>query len=678
MTTSLDQVNSVNKSVDAVKNDVSCLRYDFHQSIECMKAEVKGVQSTVNKLEGNVQVVESKLRSVEGKQSDFDQRLTLLSKNIQHLEVSKVNPSLGQTLTKSSHLTLGSYGRPENSQPLLSGTALSDMVKLSPDRKSDLVNGLDLASSHLYSSHDESEAHAQNVNYQTLDSEQLTRSLSRAMKQSRAPPPTPSIFKGEPAAYPTWRRSIVSLLDQEDNEADKLSHLQRYLSSELQNEFKGYLQYPDVASCDKVLEQLDKQFDDKHKVCMSFWLELENWPNIKHNDGPALQSFANHLIQMKDIAFTNSRLNFLNEPYTLKILIDKLPNSLASSFRSEANKYKKAHEGEYPSFERFVSFVVERSESENDAFLGGSRQSNNTFAKPGKSASKTALNTSTSETLESGSELTLTNEVLQQVILAMTNSTNINEKLTGELTRQLNVLSKEKVPAGYCPCCSKHPHTVDKCRFFQALEPDARVTKAIDLKLCLTCLKPNHISKECTSGIKCNHCQRKHNSLLHHANCMNQIKEELTSRSQSAGLISGGQEAATQNANQDQQSQQKQTLCSKGQDILSLKSGLSEHNTESLSTMIVPVYLSCVDNPSSEYLCYALLDSQSDATYIQEDLAHMTGSKYRYALLNVTTVTHKHVHVKCKAHYGLQIRGIDSSTKVALKEVYTRESLDLN
>ena len=678
----LDQVNSVNKSVDAIKTDMSHLRADFQLSIESMQTEIKGVLSSVGKLKDSVQIVENRLKSTEAKQGDLDQRLMVLSENYKFLAstVSSITPSTFEhTVPKTDPLNFEIYSDPTLSKSLFSASvtaAPAAKVSLSPDGVPTDTYGSNLNLNHSQSEETKQEHqtgfHFKHLaNNRSLNPDHFAQSLSRAMKQSRAPPPTPSVFKGEPTAYPAWKRSMISLLEQEDNEADKLSHLQKYLSPELQQQFKGYLQYPDVASCEKVLDQLDKQFNDKHKVCMSFWLELENWPNIKHNDGPALQSFANHLIQMNDIALTNSRLNFLNEPYTLKILIDKLPNSLASSFRSEANKWKKSHDGEYPSFDKFVNFVVEKSESENDAYLGGGRQSNT--SKATNPVSKTVLSTDTSEVLQASSDSSVTNEVLLQAIRVMTNTTNVSNRLVDELKRQQNpdFSPKKTPPEGYCPCCVKHPHTVDKCRFFLSLEPCQRIVKSIDLKLCLLCLKARHISKDCESGLKCEHCQRNHNSLLHHADCMQQIKDELTKGKSVDSPNKGNSSTNSENHHSYCAS------CTVAKDPTALLNNYNKRGPAVMSTMIVPVYVSSKNNPI-EQLCYAMLDTMSDATFIKDDIALKTESRSTNTVIMVDTINQKQSPLRCRRHYDLQIRGVNSDKRIHLSDAYSKESLEVN
>ena len=60
-------------------------------------------------------------------------------------------------------------------------------------------------------------------------------------------------------------------------------------------------------------------------------------------------------------------------------------------------------------------------------------------------------------------------------------------------------------------------HTMFHCSTFGSMTVPERKEKAMALKLCLNCLKPYHVAKECNSSYRCrtNGCGLKHNSLLH-------------------------------------------------------------------------------------------------------------------------------------------------------------------
>ena len=84
-------------------------------------------------------------------------------------------------------------------------------------------------------------------------------------------------------------------------------------------------------------------------------------------------------------------------------------------------------------------------------------------------------------------------------------------------------------PKYKCPYCEIDFHYVFQCPEFAKLSPKERVQRTLDLRLCLRCLKPKHVLKECRLSRTCDSCQSQtHNSLLHHSDCQRQIHEILT------------------------------------------------------------------------------------------------------------------------------------------------------
>ena len=91
------------------------------------------------------------------------------------------------------------------------------------------------------------------------------------------------------------------------------------------------------------------------------------------------------------------------------------------------------------------------------------------------------------------------------------------------------------------------------------------------------------------------------------------------------------------------------------------------------SSMIVPVYLSHQDRPESEVLVYALLDTQSDTTFIHDDICDELGLEASKTKLLLSTMFAEKKAIECKCLTGLQVRGHDSQEIVPLPTTYTRD-----
>ena len=83
-------------------------------------------------------------------------------------------------------------------------------------------------------------------------------------------------------------------------------------------------------------------------------------------------------------------------------------------------------------------------------------------------------------------------------------------------------------------------------------------------------------------------------------------------------------------------------------------------------TMVVPVYISTNDDQHNEVLTYALLDTQSDTTFIldevEDDLVMSNYEEVQLELITMSSTESK----SCKKYNNLRIRGVDSSTYIAL------------
>ena len=71
-------------------------------------------------------------------------------------------------------------------------------------------------------------------------------------------------------------------------------------------------------------------------------------------------------------------------------------------------------------------------------------------------------------------------------------------------------------PSSPCSLC-QGGHPLFYCPTFEGYSVSQRKEHVMSLKLCLNCLKPNHVAYDCRSTFRCKaqNCGKKHNSLLH-------------------------------------------------------------------------------------------------------------------------------------------------------------------
>ena len=105
---------------------------------------------------------------------------------------------------------------------------------------------------------------------------------------------------------------------------------------------------------------------------------------------------------------------------------------------------------------------------------------------------------------------------------------------------------------------------------------------------------------------------------------------------------------------------------------------LSDSSSASKCSMIVPVYVSHSSNPCKERLVYALLDTQSDTTFILEDTCTALGLTGASVQLSLSTMHAENKVVHSTKIRDLLVRGLDADNSIPLPVAYTRNIMLAN
>ena len=190
-----------------------------------------------------------------------------------------------------------------------------------------------------------------------------------------------------------------------------------------------------------------------------------------------------------------------------------------------------------------------------------------------------------------------------------------------------------------CTFCKQGDHSIHKCAHFESKSEDEKRQFIVQNQLCFGCLRKGHTSKDCRNRAVCAKCKHAHPTPLHREILLNEIKE----------------------------SEESTTVP---------KTAVSCYTTEGSNTsMIVPVWLSSSSDPSKEILTYAILDTQSDSTFITNRLVERihANSQPARTRLKLTTMTSNASVVNCHLIQDLCIRGFKSEKSISLANAYTRD-----
>ena len=88
--------------------------------------------------------------------------------------------------------------------------------------------------------------------------------------------------------------------------------------------------------------------------------------------------------------------------------------------------------------------------------------------------------------------------------------------------------------------------------------------------------------------------------------------------------------------------------------------------------MIVPVWISHKSNPAKETLVYAILDNQSDSSFILNSTAEQLNLPSTEEHLLLSTILSENQLIKSRKINGLSVRGFNSCHKFDLPALFTR------
>ena len=235
--------------------------------------------------------------------------------------------------------------------------------------------------------------------------------------------------------------------------------------------------------------------------------------------------------------------------------------------------------------------------------------------------------------------------------------TGPQEKKTSSLSsKSFNIVATKLK----CVFCSKENHMIENC--FKLKEKTMEDRKAFirEKRLCFGCLKPGHSSLSCKRRLKCSECNKQHPTPLH---------GDVKPKPDSSNLSSNN--SSQPNATKPAVVTQKKESGKSSKSHVSL---MTNYSSYSKSTMIVPVWISSKDS-KEEMLVYALLDTQSDTSFVSKATFSQLGISATDTKLSLSTMTSERRVIQSKRVEGLIVRGYNSDVEIQLPTVYLHDSI---
>ncbi|KAK0143561.1 hypothetical protein N1851_018301 [Merluccius polli] len=456
------------------------------------------------------------------------------------------------------------------------------------------------------------------LSIQSTLSNEGTHSLAQALQDSialsRLPTPEPSVFTGDPIQFIEWKSSFMALIDQKNISAADKLF---YL--------KKYVDGPARKTLEGAFYRNDKDaYNDA-------WNRLDT----RYGQPFLLQkAFRDRLsnwprINPKDAVSLREFSDFLNAcqdamPHVkgLQILNDcqenqRLVQKLPDWAISRWNRQvtqNLSRNQEFPPFQEFAAFVTLEAEIACNPVT-----SFYALHAPEASAEKRNLK-------DNGGK-----------VRVLSTQTNNDEQSTEKTTTRLP-----------CAFCREEKHQLPSCAKFIAKDLEERKKFVRERKLCYGCLRAGHIAKDCRIRHTCNSCKGRHPTSLHDDNYVKQAKSTPSVNSEKASEDVSGT-------------------------ALNVATGQAAN-----TSMIVPVWVSTKSNPSNERLVYALLDTQSDTTFIDQAVSDALQAESCPVKLKLTTMLGRDAVLQSYRVTGLQVRSYSSANHIDLPPTYTKDYIPVN
>ena len=191
----------------------------------------------------------------------------------------------------------------------------------------------------------------------------------------------------------------------------------------------------------------------------------------------------------------------------------------------------------------------------------------------------------------------------------------------------------------FCVFCEADDHYLPNCVKFQCKPMDSKIKYLETSQRCFKCLRRTHSTSECPAPHKCNVCQKPHPTALHGYHKPKQPVEQTTAMMMGARIAGqrGGKAATT----------------------------------------LLPVWVSSAEFPDQEELVYALLDSGSDSTFIDEDVARILELPQDNPIdLEVKTLAGSNTTRASFKYSNLRVRGYENNDfMLAIPPVFSANHL---
>lgn len=250
-------------------------------------------------------------------------------------------------------------------------------------------------------------------------------------------------------------------------------------------------------------DALIERYSNKRLLATNHWRVLKSYPPLQVEDASSLRrlvdTFNENLSILKTLNFDVDSWDFI----LVDLLLDKLDGSTRKRFEIHLDA------STIPTYAKLKGFLLKQCVALDTMAACKSLPSTSASVKN----TKPNVNTHPSQY----SRRSFNNfESYSKPVLAHAASLNLS---SSPMNNPPSIAISP--PCGHdngnkskCPLCQQ-VHIIYRCPTFLALSPQERYSSAKQSRLCINCLRSDHIVNNCSSKSTCRYCNSKHHSLLH-------------------------------------------------------------------------------------------------------------------------------------------------------------------
>ena len=481
----------------------------------------------------------------------------------------------------------------------------------------------------------------------------LAESLKDCIKSVHTNIPEPFIFMGDPLIYPRWESSLNTYINSlEITEQDKIHFLLKYVGGEVMDSVGHFYLSNSNDAYMKARQVIKERFGSNFVVAEAFVTKLQMFSTIKNRNSTALRAYADLLSQAEAAMPSIDDLDCLNTTHMNIILSSKLPYWLSDKWKTTIVDYRAANNGRFPPFKKFVSLVRYHANVQNDPVVANMDKYQN----------------------RSG--------------YGNANSTYSQQRDMKPKTGHTFLSSGNKT-GKECAICKLSNHTLATCREFSKWDDVSQNDYIYQNKLCYSCLEGDHFSTQCQQQSTCFRCKGKHPTSRHnHYNRTPNprprfMENQAPNPKQEPKLnpVDGNTPPAYSNpVSSNNTAPEIPNSESDPKQDMQATCHATARARPGLTSLIVPIWLSCVDNPKREILTYALLDNMSNTTLVTHELCEkLQVEPDDYINLKVKTVNNPNPSAQSSGVYdNLQVRGFNTNETLSLTNVSAAHAIPMD